>query len=97
MSADLNHWRNRVAVPVANWVLDHVATPAYRDRVDELVRVGIQQVYGVPAPATLDVALRALQGATEAVGEPLRVTSLHVAVLAAQWIKASRTPEGEHG
>jgi hypothetical protein len=95
MSGDLNHWRNRVARSVANWVLNHVANPAYRDRVDECVRVGIEQIYGVPAPKTVDVALHALQGAIKELGEPLRVTSLHVAVLADQWIKASRNPRIE--
>lgn len=47
MNDDLNHWRNRIAVPLANWVLRYIATPAYSARVDVLMRVGIGSLYGV--------------------------------------------------
>ncbi len=46
---ELDHWRNRIAVPVCNWVLNHVATEGYRVRVELLMRLGMADAYGKEA------------------------------------------------
>lgn len=38
-------WRNTIAVVVCNWVLNHVATPAYRLRTDLAIKAGLEVLY----------------------------------------------------
>lgn len=44
-SDGLGSWRNRLAVPIANWVLRHIATPEYRLRIEVFLRYGMREVY----------------------------------------------------
>lgn len=47
MSDDLYSWRNKIAVPLANWVLRHIATKSYLERTDALISIGIRDSYEI--------------------------------------------------
>lgn len=49
MSNDLelvHSWRDHVAQVLCNWILRHVATTAYRTRIQIFIRAGMEDVYG---------------------------------------------------
>lgn len=41
MIDDLAHWRNRVAERAANWIINHIATPKYRQFLSGVYRYGL--------------------------------------------------------
>ena len=52
---DMTGWRDRLAQRCANWALNHIATPEYRDKVSGHIRYGMNaaardEKEGTPAP-----------------------------------------------
>ncbi|WP_139311836.1 hypothetical protein [Corynebacterium sp. CNJ-954] len=51
----MGRWRNLLAKIAANWILNHIATPWYRDRVSGYIQYGMNaaardEKEGIPAP-----------------------------------------------